>query len=52
MKRKLKNSILIASRVSPEIFEMLKILREKHCINFSELVRVSIINKYKELESE
>jgi len=52
MKNKPKNEIQIAAKVPLETIKMIEILREKHCVNISELIRNSISNKYKELESK
>ena len=50
--RKKNNPIVITTRISQEILDMTKVMKTKYCINISELVRSSIKQKFKDLESK
>lgn len=39
-------------QINPEIEQMVKVLREKHSINFSSFCRNAIIDLYKKLEQK
>jgi post-segregation antitoxin (ccd killing protein) len=52
MKKQKSKTTIIAIRISEQNAEMIRILKEKHSINLSALVRLAIEQKYKELESK